>query len=361
MAGPAAPLVLAATALGFGLWWFWPAQKTGATTPTGGGGGGAKGPTAEQTAAAKVKGAADGCARGTADAKAGKTPAQASADLDSGGKDHAMLVAAEQASGDADAYFAAYAIAHKTCFDAVVAGTTKAMPLPTKYTVTPSDTPATVAGRFGISVDKLLTEYNGYGHGENGTKDNAPYPYGGELGSFTSTFAGMGSGAFPPAGTTFSPTYQAGHKATADLRPIFRSSKPGSGGQWYWWFPTGARPDAVPVPYAPNDSGFGRIYADGGIFLVGPWYSGMTLNVPGPTADAGSAGLADARPRRAVQATGPRIGNLALVGARRAPVDVDRLHADMGRHFSPRRALGWPAPPPDDEIDDGTSTLYRSY
>ena len=49
-------------------------------------------------------------------------------------------------------------------------------------------------------------------------------------------------------------------------------------------------------------------------------------------------------------------------GKRRAPVEVDDMHADMGGHFAPRASSrhGWPAPP-DDVEDDGTSTLYRSY
>lgn len=362
MPAPVVPILLGASALGLGLWWLWPAEKTGvAPLVKDKTGEGKKPPTAEQTAAAKVKGAADGCARGTADAKAGKTPDQASADLNTGGKDHGALVAAEDASGDGDAYFAAYAVAHKACFDATKASMTKAMPLPTKYVVTASDTPATVAGRFGISVDRLLVEFNGYGHGESGVKDYAPYPYGADLFSFTSTFPGMGSGVFPPAGTSFSPTFQAGHKATANLRPIFRSNHPGAGGQWYWWFPTGAGPDKVPMPYSPNDSGFGRIYSDGGLFLVGPWYAGMTLNAPGTSSDAGTGAMVLRRSQRGDYATGPRVGNLALVGARRAPVDVDHMHAGMRDHFRPAgsRRHGWPAPP--DEIDDGDSTLYRSY
>lgn len=367
MPAPIAPIVLAASALGFGLWWFWPAQKTGVTPGGGGGGGGdtKKPPTAEQTAAAKVKGAADGCLRGTADAKAGKTPAQASLDLNVGGKDHDALVAAEQASGDPDAYWLAYATAHKTCFDAASVTKTMPVPAPTTYKVGPGETPTSIASKFGITVDYLLSGLNGYGHGSDGTKDNAPFPYGGDMHAFTGTFSGLGTAPYPAKGTTFTPTWQAGHKATANLHPIFRSSTPGAGGQWYWWFPLGATPDAVPLPYSPNDPGFGRIYSDGGLFLVGPWYSGMTLTVPGkPGDDAGTGALLVDRPQRASSrsslATGPRIGNMAIVGARRAPVDVDQMHAGMARHFSPQpNRLGWPAPP--DEVDDGTSTLYRSY
>lgn len=351
MAAPVAPLVLAASALGFGLWWFWPAQSTGATVPTGGGdgggGGGGKGPTAEQTATAKAKGAADGCARGTADAVAGKSPAQASVDLNPGGKDNAAWLAAGKATDDPEAYFDAYGIAHATCYNAVPKTKTMPMPLPSKYTVAPGDTPVSIAGKYGVTVDYLLAGLNGYGHGDNGSKDFAPLGH--KFAPFTSTVEWSDT---PPKGTHYEPTWQAEHKT---LFPVFRSSVPGPDGDYYWAVNDKGR------PHAHSGPGFGRIYQDGLLYLVGPWYSGMTLNVPAKPGDAevGAGALVS----RSSYAVGPQIGNFALVGARRAPVEVDQLHAGMGGHFSsPRRsshALGWPAPP--DDVDDGVSTLYRSY
>lgn len=265
-------------------------------------------------------GTEDGCARGAADAKAGKSAAQAAADLAVGGKDNAALVAASVASGDSGSYLAAYALAHADCYTKTPKPITKVMPV--AYKVGAGETPASIASKFGVSVDYLLSGLNGYGHGENGTKDNAPYPYGGDLHAFVSTFAGMGSGAFPPKGTTFAPTFQAGHKATANLRPIFRSSATGAGGQRYWWFPIGANPGAVPMPYSPNNAGFGLIYSDGGLKLVGPWYAGMPLNVPGKPGDTSAtegdvatSGVVVGAMNRAVRAMTGR----TLVGARLPP------------------------------------------
>lgn len=132
-------------------------------------------------------------------------------------------------------------------------------PLPAVYVVKAGDTPATVAGRLGIPENMV--------YAANPVLDRSHFSH--PLFSFKSTKE-LG-GVFPPAGTTYTPTFQAQH---GTLYPVFKSSVASSGGTIYWAF---MEPDGVPL--AMSNPGFGRIYSgDGGMTLVGPWYTGMKLN-----------------------------------------------------------------------------------
>lgn len=141
-------------------------------------------------------------------------------------------------------------------------------PLPSVYTVKAGDTPATVAGRLGISENML--------YASNPVLDHSHFSH--PMFSFKSTKE-MG-GPYPPAGTTYTPTFQAMH---GTLYPVFRSSVAGPGRLIYWAF---MEPDGVPL--AMTNPGFGRIYSgDGGMTLVGPWYTDMKLNTtPGSSGGA---------------------------------------------------------------------------
>lgn len=132
-------------------------------------------------------------------------------------------------------------------------------PLPSVYVVKAGETPASVASKLGISENMLFAA--------NPVLDRSHFFH--SMNSFKSTKE-LG-GAFPPAGTTYTPTWQAQH---GTLYPVFKSSVAGSGGTIYWAF---MEPDGVPL--AMSNPGFGRIYSgDSGMTLVGPWYVGLKLN-----------------------------------------------------------------------------------
>lgn len=143
-------------------------------------------------------------------------------------------------------------------------------PLPATYVVKAGDTPATVAGRLGITENMVFAA--------NPTLDRSHFSH--PLFSFKSTKE-LG-GVFPPAGTTYAPTFQAQH---GTLYPVFKSSVASSGGTIYWAF---MEPDGVPL--AMSNPGFGRIYSgDGGMTLVGPWYTGLVLNTSLGASTSGSS------------------------------------------------------------------------
>lgn len=260
--------------------------------------------TVGDAATASALGTKDGCAQGTRDAKAGQSEALNPTDDDD-------VHAAAKKSGNPDAYFAAYSSAYSDCFKKNAPVTKVDLPGVTPKKPAPKPTPPPAKAY----LDRF-TAMNSY---LNGARQGARDGFKDGIAKTSVNYEpGSGGAGIPRA---YRAGYGCGYTNGKSEASVFDG------------MPSSLTPESLPTTQENHivDS----ICAG----QFGAWYDAHK-------GDASVSGVL-------------RVGNLALVGARRRPVDVDALHADMARHFAPMASSrhGWPAPPE----DDGTSTLYRSY